>query len=132
MEEVLWPCHTHTFARNKDDIVYLINATKTVIIFCRVRLVSTIVVLGGFIARFKRDVRLTNPLIHRCLHFFHYKRAFRYHITFHNTHQMFRPLRPGFLRNSVDQLLLHESFDRCSWWLRSGTHKSRAPGRPFD
>jgi hypothetical protein len=106
---MLRPCHTHTFASNKDDIVYLINATNNVTIFCRVRLASTIVVLGGFIARFKWDVRLINPLIHQCLHFFHYKCAFRYHITFHNTHQMFRLLHPGYSRNSVDQLLLHEN-----------------------
>jgi hypothetical protein len=106
VEDVLRPCHTHTSARNKDDTVYLINATKNC---CNILSGPTCFNnrgVGRFIASFKRDVRLINPLIH---HFFHYKCAFRYHITFLNTHQMFRWLRPGFLRNSVDQLLLHEN-----------------------
>jgi len=86
--------------------------------------------VGGFTARFKRDVRLINPLIHQCLHFFHCKCAFRYHITFHNTHKMFRLLRPGVLRNSINQLL-HEnlSIDAADGYDRGRTNPGRQVAR---
>ena len=88
-------------------------------------------VLGGFIARFKRNVRHINSLIHQCLHFFHYKCAFRYHITFHNTHQMFRLLRPGFFRNSVHQLLLQENLpiDAADFYDQGRTNPGRQVAR---
>ena len=87
--------------------------------------------VGGFIARFKWDVRIINPLIHQCLHFFHYKCAFRYHFTFHNTRQTFRLLRPGFLRNSADQLLLHEnlSIDAADDYDQGRTNPGRQVAR---